>query len=322
MRAAIAALHYGARPLKVAICIVSFRNPEDVAACLARLASSEFSTFEVIICENGGSSAYARLVASIPAQLPGGQAVRTLCAPENRGFAAGVNRCLEAAPDADAYWILNPDTLPQPDALARMCDAIDPGGRAEATGCTVSDSRGRVESRGGRWRRWLARAVSLDHAKRTSDPAPAGRRVDYLSGASMLVSREFVRRAGPMREDYFLYAEEVEWCLRAQRKGLRLTVAPEAIVRHLQGTTTGSVADVARRARMPVYLDERNKLLVTRDCFPGCLPVAAVAAFLLIFLRFGRRRAWAQLGFALQGWRAGLMNRRGKPDWVADAAAG
>lgn len=131
-----------------------------------------------------------------------------------------------------------------------------------------------------------------------------------------------------MREDYFLYAEEVEWCVRGVQAGLRLGLAADALVLHYKGTTTGSVQRVSERRRAPVFLDERNKLLLTRDRFPRLLPVAALAAFALILLRFARRAAWAQLGFALSGWRAGLRNGRGKPDWVsaefgdAPAAAG
>jgi hypothetical protein len=68
---------------------------------------------------------------------------------------------------------------------------------------------------------------------------------------------------------------------------------------------------------MPVYLDERNKILVTRDRFPARLIVAAGAAFMLLFLRFARRGAWAQLDYGLSGWLAGLRNERGPPPWLS-----
>src|SRR3546814_4422658 len=94
----------------------------------------------------------------------------------------------------------------------------------------------------------------------------------------MLVSRAFLQATGPMREDYFLYCEEVEWCLRARAKGMAFGFAPEARVLHNQGASTGSGQSVRTRPRLPIYLDERNKMLVTRDCFAGRLPIAAVAA--------------------------------------------
>ena len=143
------------------------------------------------------------------------------------------------------------------------------------------------------------------------DPAEIERRQTYLNGASMMVGKRFLAVCGPMAEHYFLYCEEVEWCLRARRLGLRLGFAPDALVLHHQGTTTGNDADVRARPWMPVYLGERNRILLTRECFPGLVPVAVPAALAQICLRYGKRRAWRQLGYAVQGWIAGLAGERG-----------
>jgi GT2 family glycosyltransferase len=179
---------------------------------------------------------------------------------------------------------------------------------------------GTVQSYGGRWTGWLARPVSLGHGGAQDaaiDAAAIERRQNYLNGASMLVGRRFLETVGPMREDYFLYCEEVEWCLRAQAKGMRLGFAPEAIVLHAQGTTTGAGGQPAGRSRLSVYLGERNKILTTRDCYPALLPVAALAALAAHIRRFGPRGAWAQLRYGLAGWWDGLMNRRGVPAWMS-----
>jgi GT2 family glycosyltransferase len=132
----------------------------------------------------------------------------------------------------------------------------------------------------------------------------------------MLVGRRFLERVGPMREDYFLYGEEVEWCLRGRSAGMRLGFTPEARVLHNHGTTTGSGAEHGRRPKLPIYLDERNKILITHDHYAWRLPVVAVASLLLIFLRYARRGAWTQFGYGVQGWAAGILGRRGVPAWV------
>jgi hypothetical protein len=219
---------------------------------------------------------------------------------------------MNETPAADAWWILNPDTLPAPDALELMCGRLSRGD-CDAVGCTLRNGAGQIESRGGRWNPWLARAISLDAGNQAAAPAS----LSYLSGASMLVGRRFLERAGPMREDYFLYGEEVEWCLRAKARGARLAVENDAQVQHAQGTTTGSVGAVTQRSRLAVFLDERNKILIIRDCFPNLLPVASAGSLVMLFMRFARRGAWAQSRYALQGWWDGLLNRRGKPSWVA-----
>lgn len=303
--------------MHIAVCIVGFRNPDDIVECLAALARSTYSDFEVSICENGGEAAFSVLRDRIGSKLPSGQVVSVLLAPGNLGYAGGVNLCMSRTKGADGWWVLNPDATPEPEALERLCDRLAKGD-CGAVGCTLLTPAGVVESRGGRWKPFLARAVSIDFGGSAVVDSGAfdESQLSYLSGASMLVGRSLVDRVGLMREDYFLYGEEVEWCLRAASKGVRLGLAAVARVVHHQGTTTGSVSEVARRSRTAVFLDERNKLLITRDRFPGRLPVTAMGALLMLALRFGRRGAWTQLGYALQGWWSGLNNRRGRPHWI------
>jgi len=304
--------------MHVVVAIVGYRNAGDIVQCLRALDRSTHDDFEVVICENGGPDAYAELEAALPRALSKGQPVRALLAPGNLGYAGGVNACLRDRPGADAWWVLNPDTSPEPNALAAMIARLARGDCA-AVGCTVYLPDGRVQSYGGLWRPWLARTESIGLGSRLDtpiDPAMVEARQTYLNGASMLIGRDFVDRVGLMREDYFLYCEEVEWCQRGLARGLRLGFALDGRVLHAQGSTTGAGGDIRERRRMPIYLSERNLMLITRDCFPGLAPVAALAGFALLFAQFARRGAWKQLGYGLAGWWAGLRGERGVPDWA------
>lgn len=304
--------------LHVSVCIVGFRNAEDIVDCVASLLRSTHFDFEVLICENGGDEAYRRLVAAL-ADLPeNDRKIEAILAPGNIGYAGGVNLCIEHSRSADAWWVLNPDTVVDPDALEQLVAKLAEGSCEAAAGIMYYED-GTVESYGGRWRPWIGRAESIGHGRSVEDPVDPDwvlRRLSYIPGGSMLVSRAFLEAVGPMREDYFLYCEEVEWSLRGLQNGLRLGFAPGARVLHNQGATTGSGGELKQRAKLPIYLDERNKMLVTRDRFTARLPIAAVASFLLIFARYGRRGAWAQLRYALEGWSAGILNKRGIPEWM------
>jgi GT2 family glycosyltransferase len=297
----------------VVVCIVSYRTPRDVAACLQALAASTHRSFEVVVCENGGPDAFAALQGAVGPSLPGGQPVTLICAPGNLGYAGGVNVCLAARPEADAWWVLNPDTQPDPGAMAALLERLAVGD-CEAAGGPIRLPDGRIQSFGGHWRSWFARAVSIGYgapAGETPDRKALERRLNYLSGASMMVSRKFLQAVGPMREDYFLYCEEVEWCLRARDKGMRLGYAPGGGVRHESGASTGHVLSLKARSRLSVRLNERNRLLLTRDLFPARLLVAAPAALAILVIRYAKAGAWRQMLYALGGWWAGLLNRRG-----------
>lgn len=300
--------------MHIAVAIVGYRNTQDICACVAALARSTHGDFEIVICENGGDEAFAGLRAALPSQLPQGQPVRLIQAPSNGGFASGVNICIAAAPQVDAWWILNPDTEASPGAMAALAARLAQG--FDAVGGTVHFDNGQVQSRGGVWRSWLGRAESIGYGEKLDtvpDVNDIERRQTYLSGASMLVGRRFVERAGPMREDFFLYGEEVDWCLTARARGLTLGFAAGADVLHRQGTTTGTTQKMGTRSRLSVYLDERNKMLVTKRHFPARLPVAGAAALLLIGLRYLRKGAVRQFGYGVSGWFAGLRGEKGPP---------
>jgi len=304
--------------VKVAVAIVGYRNVADILACLDALSASTYDDFEVIICENGGKAAYEDLQRSLPSTLKGGQMLRAVMARKNLGFAGGVNVCLSETPDAEAWWILNPDTQPAAGALGAKVRRLAKGD-CDAVGCIIHLPIGKVQSYGGRWSPILGRSKALG---RGADPFAAvdacwvERTQNYIDGAAMLVSRRFVDVVGPMREDYFLYCEEVEWCLRALNGGLRLGFAADAKVFHRQGATTGASGDAHKVAKLPLYLTMRNTILLTRDRTPRWTPVAGIALLAVLVRRFALRGAWRQFGHGFIGLVAGMRNERGAPQWL------
>jgi N-acetylglucosaminyl-diphospho-decaprenol L-rhamnosyltransferase len=280
--------------MHIAISIVGFKNSADIVACLEALSRSTYPVFEVVICENGGPAAYEALSAALPPHLPGGQKVSLILAPRNLGFGGGCNVCVRETPNADAWWFLNPDTKADAEALASMVRRLN-AGDCDAVGCRLLQPNGKVYSYRGRWRAWLARAELIglgEDSRRPMDPIDVEHSQTFLDGASMLVGRRFVDAVGPMREDYFLYVEEVEWYVRAKARGMRLGFSPEASVVHAQGSTTGARHRARDMPRMPVYLGERNKILLVRDCYERRLPIAMAASLVLIALGSARGGGW------------------------------
>lgn len=304
--------------MHISVCIVGFRNAQDIANCCAALSLSTYTDFDIVICENGGAEADSALREILPQRLAGGQGIEISCAPGNLGYAGGVNHCIRMRENADGWWVVNPDASPEPEALAALVARLDRGD-CDAVGGTLYHQNGLVQSYGGYWSSWLARSESIGIGTSlgvapSSDVIEA--QMNFVSGGSMLVSRRFRDTVGLMREDYFLYCEEVEWFLRGIALGMRLGFAPGARVAHDQGSTTGSANPIRQRPKLPIYLDERNKLHVVADASPARWPVAVVAAFLLLSLRYLRRGAIKQWRYALGGWWAGVRGERGVPDWL------
>jgi N-acetylglucosaminyl-diphospho-decaprenol L-rhamnosyltransferase len=283
--------------MATAVIIVAYRNEMDISECLEAISDqAEGGELGVFVVENGGPAAFDALPKALAAvggpcieaassklanlARPGGRHLRCVElvtrrgywpvaaaeAPENLGYGGGVNSWLERLmpyPEWDGFWILNPDTIPEPMALSALKAAcvIPSCGMA---GSTIVDfnCRDRVHLRGLVWRRWRGGTVAVDRGKHISDPAAPGgaKAIDSPSGSSMYVTRACIAQIGCPREDYFLYFEDLEWGMRAKSAGL-LTRADDSIVAHKYGTTLGSASSRKERSRLAVFLEARNSLL-------------------------------------------------------------
>ncbi|GGH17193.1 hypothetical protein GCM10007036_18470 [Alsobacter metallidurans] len=317
------------------IIIVGYRCEDDIVQCLHAIYALEGGDVSVRICENGGSQAYASLISAltevfgssdtIPSssksldegrRFAGAVPICAYLAAGNLGYAGGVNAILdvlEGDPDWEAVWVLNPDTQPRPGALKALRERAQDGAYGAVGSRIILKRSNTVQMYAGRWRRWMARGYNIGlgaSADATIDPADVEANMQYISGASMYVTRSFINTVGRMDERYFLYAEEVDWFFR---KGhFKLGYAHDAIVDHAHGATLGSSHDRRSRSSLSVYLDERSKLLLTRRFFPRQFPVVAVSTFLLAaqYLKAG---AYKNYRVALAGWWAGLRGETGFP---------
>lgn len=109
--------------------------------------------------------------------------------------------------------------------------------------------------------------------------------MSYVSGASMLVSREFINRVGLMCDDYFLYYEEIDLAERARKAGFRLGYAPQAVVFHKEGAALGS-GKSAHRSMLAEYYGFLGKFAITRRFFPWALPTVYLYSLLQILRRY------------------------------------
>ena len=209
-------------------------------------------------------------------------------AGKNYGFAGGVNigiRCAIADSRVEYVWVLNNDTVVDRSCLSRMCARMMANPRAGMCGSqllfysqpTVVQVIG-----GARYSRWFGRSKLICAGSPSNaqfDIRRIERRIDHLSGASMLVSRAFIERIGLMEERYFLYFEEVDWATRGRRH-FEFVCAGDAVVYHKEGSSIGSSRVRANRSTLSAYFMVRSRLRYTRRFHPWALPT--VLAYTLL----------------------------------------
>lgn len=192
---------------------------------------------------------------------------------ENLGFAGGNNvglRYILAQPDADYVWLLNNDTIVDGSALRAMVELSESRQQVGMVGSKLLDYfRNDViqAAGGGRTSRWRGLTRHLGRDQLDNGQWDDVLEPDYITGASLLVKRETVEDIGLLEERYFLYSEEVDWCLRAREKGWKLLYSPRSRVWHKGGAT------VRYGSPLHDYYTVRSMLLLVHKFHPVLLPL-------------------------------------------------
>jgi GT2 family glycosyltransferase len=289
--------------MKLLVVILNYRVTDLTIACLRSLAGriERVPGARVAVCENGtGGDAPERLRRAIAENGWGGWADLTVVYP-NRGFTGGNNlvvRAAMASGDPPEYvLLLNADTIVEDGALESLVDFMDAHPQAGIAGSTLLSPEGVAQASPFRF---MNLATELDHGLRLGivskllspwslvPPKPTrARRVEWVSGASMILRCSMLARIGLLDEGLYTYFDDIDICLRAQRAGWETWFVPESRIVHLEGASTG-VADRLVKRRPDYWFQARRRFFLKNH---GPLYTAlADAAFIGGFAAWRLRR--------------------------------
>lgn len=228
--------------VKLSIIIVSHNTRAKLATTLESLQASRTPfLFEVIVVDNASGDGSAEMVEE---RFPSTVVLRN---PSNLGFAAANNLGLRAA-HGEHLLLLNPDTEVVGDTLAATVRFLDEHPEAAIVGCRLvlpdGSTQESVRSFPSVWNVWCEASFLYKLFPRSRlfgryhmtyfDYDRAGR-VDWVSGAFFLFRRTVLERIGELDGQFFMYAEEMDYCRRAAVAGLATWYTPEGTVRHYWG---------------------------------------------------------------------------------------
>lgn len=258
---------------RATLILVAWNSLRDLPDCLASVAAQLTDADEVLVVDNGSTDGSADYVAS---QYPGIKLVRLV---RNSGYAGGVNAGIQVAA-GDYLLMLNPDVVLAQDWLSEMVAALaDPS--VGVAGGKLHFPDGRVQHAGGTiiW----PRAVTDHHGYAGSDEGQweQARDVDYVTGAAWGFRRDVAQVIGPLDEAFWPgYYEEVDYCYRVRKGGLRVVYAPTASAVHKESVSLG-------RSLRYLSIFHRNRL---RFVLKWLSPVALLSHFV------PAEKAWLQGG--------------------------
>ena len=296
---------------RVYIILVNWNGWQDTIECLESLLLLESPEFRIVVCDNGSSdnslqeiknwadcrkiqyAEYQRIEAEEGGSLSADPVLTLIRNGENLGFAGGNNvglRYALARGDAGYCWLLNNDTVVAPDSLTHMVTRMQQQPTAGICGSTIllyHDRQWIQALGGGHYCRWIGLPWHYGRFSTWGTAINTKRAeswMNYVEGASMLVSRQFLDEVGLLCEDYFLYFEEADWAIRSEGR-FKLAYAPDSIIYHKVGNSVGTSSNPAKMSYLSDYYNIRNRLLFTRRFYPAALPTVYLILFGAILLR-------------------------------------
>jgi GT2 family glycosyltransferase len=286
---------------RVAIVMVNWNGWRECVECIDSLLRQSHQNFHLFVVDNDSqdkSIEKIRAWCAAPQAEPGWRRQsgvdrhtdRSPCEPvadrvtvipsgANRGFAGGCNVGIAAAglSEFEYFWFLNPDTVVGRRALTELLVRAaqgEPDMGIVGSTLLFYDAPETIHAlAGGRLNRLNASSAHIAEGSTAAvvpeDGSWVEDELDFVCGASMLVATSFIRRVGPMQEDYFLYYEEADWAMRGAREGFRLGYAPESRVFHKSGANSSKL--------MPLFTARyyyRNRLRFVNRFFPDRMAAA------------------------------------------------
>ena len=273
--------------MDVSIIIVNWNSAAYVQACVRSIYQHTRDVrFEIIVVDSGSFDDCGGMLAREHPQ------VRFIQSDKNVGFAKSNNLAARGA-EGRFLLFLNPDTEVRGPALHKLFDAATALPDAGALGARLLNSDGTLQTSclqafptianqvldADLLRKWFPQArvwgTAALYAK-TTDPI----RVEGISGACLMTPRAVFDRVGGFSEDYFMYYEDMDYCLKVRKAGRNNYFVPAAEVVHHGGKSSGG--DYSRTASVVMaesgwrfFLAQHGRVYAA--LFRACMATKAVS---------------------------------------------
>ncbi|MFH1736022.1 MAG: glycosyltransferase family 2 protein [bacterium] len=222
---------------KVAVIVVNWNRRDDTLDCLSSISEITYHQFRVILVDNASKDGSSDAVRS---KFP---EVKLIQADKNLRFAGGNNLGLRDVLDhGDEFCLLlNNDTTVEPDFLDKLIETAQSDQRIGLVGPKILyHSRPDVI--------WFAGGVlkpawgyvrHFGLRQQDRGDFDLRRGVSFLTGCCLLIRRKLIEEIGLLDEDFYLYSEDADYCLRAVKAGYKLIYEPKARIYHKVSQSTG-----------------------------------------------------------------------------------
>jgi len=213
--------------MRLAIVCLHYHHLKDTIACLTSLKKNlEGVDYKIFLVNNNPLEKICKK------DLP--QLLELIEAGANLGFSGGNNLGIKQSLDLrpDYVLLINNDALVKKGFLTSLVDIFQKDPKAGLVAPAIVHYRNGRKQYGleGHINRWLGicRHRNLNYLPKKEI------RAEFVSGCCLLIKKDVFVKVGFLPEQYFLYFEDVDYCLQVKKAGFRIYLQPQSLVFHKQ----------------------------------------------------------------------------------------
>ncbi len=259
---------------RVKFLILNWNNPNDTLFCIQSLLDAGIALGSIILIDNGSIDDSANIIRQTFSDI---QIIET---GENLGYAGGNNLGIELALKQGAEYIcvLNNDLVVSANFLLPLISILDDNNEIGVTTPLVANlpDDGRVWTLGADIDGYsgdVTRIAAGENLEMWKEKQPFV--VDCATGAALVVKSEVFEECGLFDETFFLYYEEIDWCLRIRKFGYLVYAVPSSVVWHKTSSTLGTTSPIID------YYMLRNHLRLIGRHWPVIMRLPVISRIIL-----------------------------------------
>lgn len=308
----------------VAVIVLNYNNANDTICCIKSLFGLNNLPGAIVIVDNNSNKDDIKKIRYyIKEKLDSINKVYFLQLNSNDGYAKGNNlgiQFIQKNKNIKAYWILNNDTIVDSISLDTLCARMNKEDKASIIGSTIIHMRdmSTLQCAAGYYSKLKITFDKpiLSGEKKSNlseiNTRSVEKKISYIIGASFFLHADILEKIGYFKEDFFLYAEEMEYCIRAKKQNIPLLWEKSSMVYHKGGGTTQSSSSTYEFPKWVDYLMIRNRTRTIGIHYPLLLPIYWLCSFGIICKRILLRKPVRPILIYRAMW-DGTIGKMGKP---------
>lgn len=233
----------------VYIVLVNYCGEQLTRECVASLLKQNNLNFKIVIVDNASPDGSGKVLEN---EYKGLSNVKVLLSSENNGFSDGNNIGIKYSLEqgALAVLLLNNDT----EVDVNFFNSLMTNWKFDTI------RTGRINYFYNKKDVWYANGRFNEYKGIVENGKPEVKtNVNFASGCCMLIPSIIIKDVGLLSDEYFMYYEDVDYCLRIAQANYKIEYIPNAIVYHKVGKTSGG-----EESKLSIYYNNRNRLILMK----------------------------------------------------------